>query len=78
MNPTTLWWLEHTPAGRRTQRRILPRSALMPRARAELEREEREERERQQGHADLLARRREAAYESLQDPEVRARRQQGR
>lgn len=78
MNPTTLWWLDNTGAGRTTQRRILPRSALMPRARAELEREEREERERRQGHADLLARRREAAYESLEDPEIRAKRREGR
>lgn len=47
MNPTTLWWLEHTPSGRRVQRQMLPESALMPRARAEArdEREEREQRE---------------------------------
>lgn len=45
MNPTTMWWLENSSAGRRLQRQMLPESALMPRARAEA-REEREETER--------------------------------
>jgi hypothetical protein len=47
MNQATVWWLENTAAGRRTQRQMLPESALMPRARAEA-REEREERERRE------------------------------
>jgi hypothetical protein len=47
VNQATIWWLDHTPAGRRTQRQMLPESALMPRARAEAQ-EEREERERRE------------------------------
>jgi hypothetical protein len=45
MSPAVLWWLDNTPDGRRFQRRALPESALMPRARAEA-REEREAEER--------------------------------
>jgi predicted Rossmann fold nucleotide-binding protein DprA/Smf involved in DNA uptake len=46
VNPTMQWWLENTSQGRRTQIRTMPRSALMPRARAQLEEDEREEERR--------------------------------
>lgn len=47
MDAATRWWMENTAQGRRLQRRVLPESALGPRARREA-REEREERENDQ------------------------------
>lgn len=47
MDAATQWWLENTAQGRRLQRRILPASALGPRARRE-EQEERERRENEE------------------------------
>ena len=43
MNPATLWWMEETAAGRRFQRQVLPKSALLPKARREAEEDECEE-----------------------------------
>lgn len=55
------WWLDNTAQGRRVQRRILPESALMPRARAEAheerEAQERETRERLYGRRTNVERR---------------------
>jgi hypothetical protein len=46
MNPQMVWWLENDPAGRRLQRRMLPESALLPRAKRDAQ-DERELEERQ-------------------------------
>lgn len=43
VDPMTVFFLEHTAVGRRFQRRVLPKSALMPNARREAEQEERDE-----------------------------------
>jgi hypothetical protein len=48
VNPGAAWWMEHTAAGRRFARRVLPRSAWSPRQRREAEEEERRDEERRE------------------------------
>lgn len=43
MNPQTWWWLENTSTGRRVQQRILPPSALGPKAREDLREQQKED-----------------------------------